>query len=205
MVSIRSAQPGDLPDAIAALAAAFAVDPLMHYFFADNPGGVTAQVPRFFSILLQARLALAMPALVLEHNGRVMGLAMGYDTTRPTWPKDMDKALADLEAETPALAARFAAYEAIADAALPGEPHHYLGVIGLHPAMQGQGAGKALLDAFCALSETDPLSHGVFLETASPGNVHFYERNGFAIRGKGDLPGTPLWCLYQPNRADSRA
>lgn len=198
MVSIRRAQPGDLPHAIAALGAAFARDPLMHHFFADGPGGVAIQVPRFFTILLQARLALAMPALVLEHNGQAAGLAMGYDTTRPTWPADMTHALEALEADTPRLADRFAAYDAISTACMPADPHFYLGVIGLDPTLQGRGTGKALLDAFCALSTADPLSHGTYLETANPANLPFYQRRGFDRLGEGRLGATRLWCLYRP-------
>lgn len=43
----------------------------------------------------------------------------------------------------------------------------YLGVIGVHPTLQGRGAGKALLEAFCAPSCTHCLSSSVYLDTTS--------------------------------------
>jgi ribosomal protein S18 acetylase RimI-like enzyme len=70
-------------------------------------------------------------------------------------------------------------------------------VIGVHPSLQRRGAGKVLLDAFCRLSADNAASSGVYLETASESSLNFYLRNGFALRGKGDLDGRPLWCVFR--------
>jgi GNAT superfamily N-acetyltransferase len=98
----------------------------------------------------------------------------------------------------PGLHERFETYDAIAARHCPSAPHYYLGVIGVHPSLQGNGAGKTLLDAFCRLSADDPASGGVYLETASAGNLNFYTRNGFVLRCQGDLDGRPLWCAFLP-------
>ena len=198
MFSIRLAQSADIDAAIAAMGDAFAPDPLMAWFFAPHPAGVRTAATTFFSILLRARLALGAPALVLQQGTDVLGLAMGYATTRPVWPAAFTAEWAALEAVTPGLAARFAAYDHVADAHQPAEPHYYLGAIGIHSALQGQGAGKALLNAYCDLSAADPLSRGVYLETGSDSSLRFYLRNGFELRGEADLGGTHLWCLYRP-------
>ncbi len=72
-----------------------------------------------------------------------------------------------------------------------------------HPSAQGQGAGKALLEAFCRRSALDPLSAGVYLDTANPSSLEFYLRNGFVVRGEDDLEGTPLWCVFRSDAVGS--
>lgn len=197
MIHIRKARSSDVGPAIAALGDAFASDPLMLYLFHENPAGVRAGAMGFFSILLRARIALDMPAHVLLQDEDVLGAAMGYDTSRPKWPAELAEEMHRFETATPGFPARLAAYADICDAHEPKEPHHYLGVIGVHPTLQGKGAGKALLDAFCASSQTDPKSHGVYLETTNSNSLQFYYRNGFELRGEGNLDGAPVWCVYR--------
>lgn len=198
MFEVRSAKSGDVDAAVAVLGAAFAPDPLMAYLFGDDPRGLRASVMAFFSILLRVRLELDMPALVLERDGEVLGAVMGYDTLRLAWPAGLAEEWRRFEISAPALAARLAAYEDLCTAHQPGEDHHYLGVIGVHPSLQGKGGGKAMLEAFCAGSSADGRSHGVYLDTANPGSLEFYYRNGFELRGDGRLGLTPVWCVWRP-------
>ena len=197
MFEIRNAQPGDVGDAVAALGAAFDHDPLMAYLFSDSPAGIHGGAMEFFSILLKARISLGMPADVLRQAGRVLGAIMGYNTSRPTWPAALASAWRRFEADVPGFAVRLAAYEKICEAHQPSEEHYYLGVIGVHPSIQGKGAGKAMLDAFCALSLADQRSHGVYLDTSNPGSLQFYYNNGFELRGEGRLGEARLWCVYK--------
>ena len=81
MFEVRSARPGDIEGAVTALGEAFDQDPLMLYLFRENPNGVRAGAMEFFSILLRARIALGMPAYVLQQADGVPGAAMGYDTS----------------------------------------------------------------------------------------------------------------------------
>ncbi|MEO8195449.1 MAG: GNAT family N-acetyltransferase [Thermoanaerobaculia bacterium] len=201
-MTIEEATTEDVEAAAGALAAAFAADPLIAYFFRTHPEGVGPVSRRFFALLLRLRIALRMPALVQKAAGRVLGVAMGYDTERPVWPAAFASAWQRLEDETPGFAARLAAYEAISHAHAPPAPHYYLGVLGVHPSAQGQGAGKALLAAFCRRSAADPLSAGVFLDTSQPASLEFYLRNGFTIRGEDDLDGTSLWCVFRSDAAE---
>lgn len=198
MFTIRNAEANDIDAAIAALVEAFAEDPLMLYLFRDNPAGVRAGAMDFFTLLLRARIALDMPAYVLKHDGAIRGAAMGYDTSRPTWPAPLAEDWNQFEASVPGFTERLGAYEKICDAHQPSEDHYYLGVIGVHPALQGKGAGKALLDAFCEPSLADAKSHGIYLDTTNPSSLAFYFKNGFELRGEGSLDGAPLWCVYKP-------
>lgn len=197
MFEVRNAQPGDIGGAVDALGDAFRQDPLMLYLFRENPDGVRAGAMEFFSILLEARIALGMPAYVLQQAGRVLGAVMGYDTSRPTWPASLASEWRRFEGAVPGFAARLAAYEKICEAHQPGEEHYYLGVIGVHPSVQGNGAGKVMLDSFCALSRADPRSRGVYLDTSNPGSLQFYYNNGFELLGEGRLGAASLWCVHK--------
>ncbi|WP_421758867.1 GNAT family N-acetyltransferase [Devosia sp.] len=199
MFQIRPAEPADVDTAVAVLGDAFAGDPLMAYLFADAPAGVRASVMEFFSILMRVRLALGMPALVLEDGNEMLGAAMGYNSSRPAWPSPYDEEWQEFEADVPGLAARLAAYDKICEEGAPTVAHYYLGVIGIHPSAQGKGAGQALLGAFCNLSHRDTESAGVYLDTANPESLRFYTRNGFELRGQGYLDAMPLWCVFRPN------
>lgn len=197
-MKVGPATPRDVAAIVHCLADAFAGDELMRYCFRTHVAGIREGTIEFFSVLLRARLALGMPAIVLGDPAAPQGAAMGYDTTPPDWPAPQIGDWAALESRTPGVAERFDAYERIADAFRPAEPHHYLGVIGVHPGAQGRGAGKVLLDAFCGLAAADPRSGGVYLETASPASRAFYLRNGFVSCGEGSLDTFTLWCLFRP-------
>lgn len=198
MFDIKPATSADVDAAIAILRDAFAEDPLMLYLFADNPAGIRAGTMDFFSILLRVRLALNMPAYVLRQDGNILGAAMGYDSTRPTWPDAFTEEWSAFEARVPNFATRIEAYGNICDAHQPTDAHYYLGVIGVAPSLQGQGAGKALLDAFCAPSHTDAKSSGVYLDTTNPSSLQFYYKNGFTLSGEGNLDGASVWCVFKP-------
>lgn len=197
MFDINSTSSADVEPAIATLGDAFADDPLMLYLFKDNPDGVRAGAMRFFTLLLKARIALDMPADILRQDGAIRGAAMGYDTSRPTWPAPLTAEWNAFEASVPGFTERLAVYEHNCEAHQPTEDHYYLGVIGVDPALQGRGAGKALLDVFCARSDADAKSGGVYLDTTNPNSLQFYYKNGFELRGEGNIDGAPLWCVYR--------
>lgn len=194
----------DVEAAAHALAAAFASDPLIAYFFRTHPQGVALASRQFFTLLLRLRIALGMPALVLKEDERVLGAAMGYDTQRPAWPEPFASEWRRLEAATPGFADRLQAYETLSRSHEPKAPHYYLGVLGVHPSAQGKGAGKALLDAFCLKSAADPSSSGVYLDTANPSSLEFYFRNRFELRGEDALEGAPLWCVFRSDAGELR-
>jgi ribosomal protein S18 acetylase RimI-like enzyme len=195
-MQITAAVPSDLPRAVRCLAAAFAEDPLTGYLLQTGPG-YRERVTEFFSLLMQARIALDMPVLIVRGAAEIHGAAMGYTTVRPAWPKAIAEAWIRLEQSTPGLSDRMALYDEIAESGIPAVPHYYLGVIGIDPAQHGLGIGKKLLTSFCDLSASDELSGGVYLETANPANVRFYERAGFEVTGQGSLGSASLWCMFQ--------
>lgn len=193
-MQITAATESDIEPAVSCLATAFADDPITGFLLQTGPG-YRERVTRFFSLLMGVRLALDMPVLLARDAAGIQGAAMGYATAPPRWPKLFAEAWERFESAIPGIDERMAVYDEIAEKSKPAVPHYYLGVLGLNPALQGRGMGMQLLRAFCARSAADPLSAGVYLETANPSNVRFYESAGFEVTGQGGLGPATLWCM----------
>lgn len=194
-MQITTANPRDVEPAVNRLAAAFAADPITGFLLQAGPG-YRDRVTQFFSLLMRARLALDMPVLVARNAAGIEGAVMGYKTTCPPWPSGLAEEWDRFEAAIPGFTERIAVYDDIAQKCKPVDPHYYLGVIGADPSRHGQGVGTRLLQSFSALSAADALSSGVYLETANPANVRFYERAGFEVAGQGALGPSTLWCMF---------
>ncbi|MBL8519656.1 MAG: GNAT family N-acetyltransferase [Betaproteobacteria bacterium] len=189
----------DVDAALEALVAAFAADPLMHWFYADHPRGQRQANREFFAMLMRARLALDMPVMVAREGRAISGAVMGYTATDPEWPAPLAADWDAWVAAAPGLSEKFDAYEAISVSAAPRVPHYYLGVIGVDPRVQGTGTGRNLLEAFVARSAADAASQGVYLETSNPASLAFYRKCGFEVTGEGRLEDLRLWCVFRPH------
>ncbi|MBI3350782.1 MAG: GNAT family N-acetyltransferase [Burkholderiales bacterium] len=194
-MQITAAAPSDIEHAVGCLVAAFAEDPITGFLLETAPN-YRRRLTRFFSLLMDARIALDMPVLLARDTTGIRGAAMGYTTAPPPWPAGCADDWDRFEKAIPGLTDRMAQYDEIAQKSKPPVPHYYLGVIGVDPASHGLGMGAQLLKAFCELSAADPLSGGVYLETANPSNVRFYGRAGFAETGRGRLGSATLWCMF---------
>jgi ribosomal protein S18 acetylase RimI-like enzyme len=76
-------------------------------------------------------------------------------------------------------------------------PHMYLWFLGVDPALHGGGIGRALLADLHA--EAGTLGVPTFLETATPSNVGFYERDGYEVLGEIAMPSGPtMWRMERP-------
>jgi ribosomal protein S18 acetylase RimI-like enzyme len=197
-MKITTASHADLDQAVSCLAAAFAQDPITG-FLLQTGVGYRERVTQFFSLLMRARIELKMPVFLARGSDGIDGAAMGYSTVRSDWPADLTEEWDLFEKAIPGLADRMAIYDEVATKFKPPAPHYYLGVIGTDPASQGSGIGSELLKSFCEVSANDPLSSGVYLETAQASNLRFYERAGFAETGRGNLGDATLWCMYLPH------
>jgi ribosomal protein S18 acetylase RimI-like enzyme len=197
-MKITAASPSDIAEAVGCLATAFAQDPITGFLLQAGQG-YRARVTQFFSLLMRARIALGMPVFVARGARGIDGATMGYSTVRSSWPANLTEEWDRFEQEIPGMTDRMAIYDEVANNFKPRTPHYYLGVIGTEPTLQGSGIGTLLLKSFCAVSANDPLSSGVYLETAQPSNVGFYERAGFVETGRGSLGDATLWCMYLPH------
>jgi len=200
-MNITAVSISELDESVDCLAAAFANDPITGFLLQSGPG-YRDRVAQFFSLLMRARIALEMPVVVARDSSGIHGAAMGYSTAHSAWPKELAEEWDRFESSIPGMADRMAIYDDVAAKFKPPVPHYYLGVIGVDPGMQGRGIGAQLLRSFCDLSRKDPLSCGVYLETAEESNLAFYERAGFVETGRGPLGSAALWCMYLSQARD---
>jgi ribosomal protein S18 acetylase RimI-like enzyme len=80
------------------------------------------------------------------------------------------------------------------------QPHWYLLLLGVDPPRQKQGIGSALLAA--NLARADAGRFRVYLETANPANIPFYQKQGFEVRAEAPLSdgGASIWYMVRDPR-----
>jgi GNAT superfamily N-acetyltransferase len=77
------------------------------------------------------------------------------------------------------------------DGGHPEEEHHFVWWLGVDPAHQRTGVGRALLRRVFHETEAP-----VYLDTANPANVPYYASLGFEEIGRAALPrGATLWFM----------
>lgn len=84
------------------------------------------------------------------------------------------------------------------------EPHWYLLVVGVDPALQGCGVGTALVEE--GLARADETGAPCYLETSEARNLPFYERHGFVVVASVPLGdgGPTAWGMRREPRGVRR-
>lgn len=96
----------------------------------------------------------------------------------------------------------FLVYDAFTSRLHLREPHFYLFVLGVDPALQGRGLGKALLHRLNA--RADEKSLPCFLETDRETSVVLYRSVGYEVVSDGPcakLGGLRVWTMRRPARS----
>ena len=75
------------------------------------------------------------------------------------------------------------------------EPHWYLFMLGVEPAYQSQGIGSMLVQP--VLKQADSEGLPCYLQTSTESAIRFYQRHGFEVVWKGELPGDSsyIWTM----------
>jgi ribosomal protein S18 acetylase RimI-like enzyme len=81
----------------------------------------------------------------------------------------------------------------------PKAPHFYINEIAVNKEFQGRGYGKALLNYAESLSDSNPASTGVALDTSNPENIKFYEHLGYKLTKKFRFHGIKGYSMFKPN------
>lgn len=84
------------------------------------------------------------------------------------------------------------------DACHPPDPHCYLSLLAVHPARQGRGLGRALLEAW--LEDVDARRMPSYLETDRRELVGFYQAAGFDVERELEAFGASIWCMSRRAR-----
>ncbi len=181
-VAVKIADAGDEDRVFDAIVAAFADDPVVRWSFPDE-----AVYRAHFPAFAQAFAGEAIPEGSAYVTGDLSGAALWLPPG--TGPDEEAMAAIVMSIKTEAeLAEIFALMEEMGQYH-PHEPHWYLPLFGVAPAMQGKGYGSALLAA--SLERFDAEGVPAYLEATSLRNVPLYERHGFVSLGTIQAGSSP--------------
>jgi ribosomal protein S18 acetylase RimI-like enzyme len=196
--------PSHYPEAAAMLGRAFADDPLMK---AILPPGLTldqraGRAGLIFDVALRGQRSEGQPIFGVMHQGKVAAAAVIEQVTRV--PSMMTVAVGALPTLPSLLRGAGPRGVIRAMSALnaimrhrPPEPHLYLNILGVEPALQRRHFGVTLLER---LRRETALRHdliGVYLETATEANVAYYTHVGYEVIGEFHPIGVCMWRMLQ--------
>ena len=197
MTRARTATPDDIAPLAAALARAFADDPVMTWLFGRHDERRLKRLRRFFA--LEARRH-GVQGEVLTTDGHLGG---AFWDPPDRWKERWVDMLRSLPVMAPAVGPRvFRAVRGLSviEQAHPRAPHWYLSVLGTDPPAQGTGVGADLMTPI--LDRCDEQGLGAYLESSKERNIAFYARYGFAVTAEIQLPdGPPLWPMWREPKA----
>lgn len=182
-------------DAVGVLAEAFADETFIRTSF-DGRIGFEDALEGLIEVHLRAHLAADQPGFVATVDDCVVGVAVvdrpGYS---PSW-RELLRSFAARPGTIRRLLAHLdwrGCYHVLRTVTPPEtlpSGYYTLEAIGVDPDAQGQGVGRALLEAVHDLVESDPGTPGCYLVTADEPNWRLYRRVGYrtaARRRSGDL------------------
>jgi GNAT superfamily N-acetyltransferase len=187
-------------EAVSVLVPAFLDDPLFEFIMGRKPDAADPCIQDFFAFSCEVRYDLDWPLLGVEQNGRLVGVAGIDEPGHKDWPDSLTQTYFSLsKCIGPQATARLEEYAVKPDQHRPNAPHFYLGVIGVHPAHQGKGLSRILMDDIHARSESHAESTGVALDTTKSANVSYYEHFGYRTTGVDDVGGVTVTTMFRPN------
>ena len=182
------------------LCAAFVGYPVMRHVLADAGTDYDDRLRTLIGFFCNKRLIRDWPVLGVRRDGALAAAALVSEPGSAPTPTEVEALRADVAARIGAAAwQRLERYERESDRDAPEEPHHFLGVIGVHPESQGLGFGRILMDEVARMSRDHPHSTGVCLNTESRHNVRFYEHLGYRVIGHRAIDGLETWCMFLPD------
>jgi ribosomal protein S18 acetylase RimI-like enzyme len=182
VVAVRSATRDEVPHAVAAIVAAFAIDPAARFAWPaahDYLRAMPSAVREFAGASFEQGTAyvsedLCGVALWLPPGVEPDGKALEKVFRDTAKPEHMNELLATFEKM---------------GRAHPKEPHWYLPMIGVDPKAQGKGLGGELMRH--SLARCDREKTLAYLETANPRNIPLYRRFGFEVVGEIQVGAAP--------------
>lgn len=191
--AVREATETDVPQAAATLGRAFA-----HYSWTRHTISANRHVERLeeFNRLFIERIGLHFGRVWIADDGAAVAV---WTTPATAQAGDVFTELAPRLAE---LAGERLPQQQAAEAAMqphrPTEPAWFLGTVGVDPARQGSGLGRAVLTP--GIEAAAAAGVPAFLETSDATNVALYERLGFEVTAEVDIPdgGPRTWAMIRP-------
>jgi GNAT superfamily N-acetyltransferase len=190
-VTVRRARREDFRPLAAMLARAFYDDPVTSWFY-PNAGRRIVHAQRFFAIRLRQLIDQDLIFTTSDRSGAALWTQPGR------WREDFGQSLMLLPMLPVLLPRIMRSTRAVREIERrhPVLPHFYLSVLGTEPEQQGGGIGSALLGPVLDTCDRDGVA--AYLECSKDSNVAFYERHGFTVTDRVELPeGPPLWFMWR--------
>jgi GNAT superfamily N-acetyltransferase len=196
--------PSRAEDAARVLIRSFAADPGLLFVLPDH-----ADRGQFGPSLARAVVRLALHCgAPLATPDPMRGVALWFppDAPPPTETDLGETGLAAVPARIgPEAWRRFKRLLDHLDALYPRfapEPHWYLAMLGVDPPWQRQGLGEALMRPVFAQADRDGVA--CYLDAPTEGNARYYERGGFRVLAKTDVPesGVHVWLMRRDPAPD---
>lgn len=183
------------------LTRAFAADPILTALIAEQERPTA--FPAFFRHLMFSCWESGT-VYAADDGGVLAGVSIWEPPSRVTPSEEFaSRAEAELQRVREASPAGFArlmdGFSAVS-ALHPAEPHWYLAFIGVEPARQGTGAGRALLAPALEAADRDGVL--CYLETPFPETHDFYRRFGYVLHPPTHpfAEAPPLWTMTRQPR-----
>ena len=194
MITVEKYSPKHLDATVAALAAAFVTNPL--HLSAFGPDRLDRN--RFF-FREGLRHMFTGPAFIALDGGEVVGyvhynaspLCLPAPEALPAFAAEHFRPLEDAVPRVIEWFSRWAHLD-------PKEPHAHLGPIGVVPAYQRGGVGRALMSRYVEHLDGEKIEG--YLETDRAGNVEFYKKFGFTVVREQQVIGVPTWYMRRAAR-----
>lgn len=196
---VRRGTAADRDGSVETVVAAFAADPLLTWVFPGDRyhAGATAA----FGCLYDLRVAGGEIRVVDDLSAVSLWTPPGGYRQAPA-EREARWRVFEEEAR-PEESERFARFVAALDEG--GDEHPdcwHLGVLGTHPARQGQGLGTSVIAPLLEVADADGLP--AHLETATESNLGYYARLGFEVLRVVDVPDGPrIWEMWREPRGFS--
>ena len=179
---IRVAGSSDRERAIDAIVLAFSADPIARWSWPD-PHVYLRTFPAFVQAFGGRAIGDGTAYIAEPCAGAALWLAPGVEPDDERMMALLQDTVAPAKLQdVHALLEQMAGYH-------PKEPHWYLPLMGVDPALQGTGHGAALLRH--ALGVCDADGRPAYLESTNPKNVPLYQRHGFELLGTIEAGTSP--------------
>src|SRR5262245_58485650 len=184
-------------EVVKVLSAAFHDYPVMRFVLKTTGEEYEKDLIELVGFFCEVRLVRDWPLLgIRSENGNLIAAALVNDLVLHPLPLP-DQPLQQLKNNIGVEAfERLEAYEEQSSKGEPRVPHHFLGMIGVHPDHQKKGYAGLLMNAVKKMASKNPDSSGVCLSTEIPENVPFYERFGYRVISEADVGELHSWCMF---------
>ena len=184
-------------EALDVLCDAFHEYPVMRYVLADSGPDYDGALRALIDLFCQARLTHGLSLYGIRHEGPLVAVSVTSDPIeRPTPPQLQETAERLIERIGQEAWDRLGRYEDACKAGAPGQPSHYLGMLGIVSSHQRQGFGKALVASTKELARCSADSRGILLNTETEKNIPYYEKLGFRVVGEADADHVHTWSMF---------